>query len=345
MDRTRETPALEDLKDLVRTTRLPNYIRDAFIEHIRNKHVRGMARLFSESISGPDGDVHLANSDYRLMLGTIRNALGAQDEIDMAVRWKTGLQALGKTMMPSSTNVMDRMVKLMDGIETSATLERKLRDLHRLVEMSYPLGTIVTDPTGGDNAFIPASAGVRVGPAGSNGVLHSLEFTQQDADTVQHHISQYDGNSYVNQNVIGDGDMMAFGKPRGIISFFRQRFSNRFNLDPSSDVGDDHRLPGWLIVARSRGRLAFMLKHVGTKSESEISASVTDASGEMKTAVQSVAETKDGHVLTVRQWHSLERDGAPFLAEPSVRYDFYTGERSVDVPFGKTVRTTADSAQ
>jgi hypothetical protein len=345
MERTRETPALEDLKDLARTTRLPNYMRDAFIEHIRNKHVRGMARLFSESISGPDGDVHLANSDYRLVLATIRNALGAQDEIDMAVRWKNGLETLGATMMPSSANIMDRMVKLMDGTETSATLDRKLRDLHRLVEMSYPLGTIVTDPAGGDNAFIPASSGVRVGPAGSNGVLHSLEFTPEDGDTVQHHVSQYDGNSYVNQNVIGDGGMMAFGKPRGMISFFRQRFSSRFNIDPSSDVGDGHRLPGWLIVARSRGRLAFMLKHVGTKSESELSASMTVSSGETTTVTQASAETKEGHVLTVRQWPRPGKNGVDFFGEPSVRYDFYTGERTANMPFGKTVRTSAESAQ
>ena len=343
MERMIETPAIEDLKELNRTSRLLSFQRDAFIEHIRNKHVRGMARLFSESIAGHDNEIHLANSDYRLMLGAIRNALAAEDDIDLELRWKAGLETLGKTAMPSSSNIMDRMAKLLDGTETSAGLRRKLLDLYRLIEISYPLGTIVTDPAGGENAFLPGSSAVRVGPAKAKGVVHSMEFMPEDGDTVARHVIQDCGNSYIGQSVLIEDAVMAFGKGRGLSSFFRQRFANRFNLDPSVELGDDHRLSGWLIVARSRGRLAFMLKHVGTKSESEISAAMTDASGETKTVVQPLAEQKDGHVLTVRQWPRPERTHAHFVADPEVRYDFYTGERAADRPFGTAVRTPARS--
>lgn len=344
MDRVTEAPAIEELKQLARLCRLQSYSRDAFVEHVRQKQVRGMARLFSESITGLDGEVHLPNADYRLLVGTIRNALGAKDDIDMQRAWNSGVEEARKSIMPSSTVIFDRMDKLMS-VETSAPLDRKLRDLQRLVEISYPLGTIITDPAGGENAFLPGSSAFRIGPARAKGVVHSLEFMPEEDSVIERHVIQDCAHSYVSQTVLANNDLIAVGKTRFIHSFFRQKFANIFHLDASVDIGDDHPMSGWLVAARIRGRVAFMMKHLGTKAQSTTAAASMDASGEVKTVVQSLTEAQDGHILSVRQWGRPERAGAHFVHTPEVQYDFYTGERAINTPFGKTVRTERASTK
>lgn len=302
-------------------------------------------QLFSESICGPDNQIHLSNDDYRLMLGVLRATFDTKDDIDLERAWAAGKDILQQRTHPSARNIVDRMCSLVHDVDVSCPLRKRLEDVYRLIEVSYPLGTIVTDVEGGEDTFLSAAGAIRVNPGSKTGVRSGIEFVPEGRNTIAHYVIDDMEHSYVGQDSIEDGNTSIYGKERRVQQFFRQRFGRTFHVQPTVDIGDDHSLPGWLVAMRCRGRLALMLKHVGTKAYSTEASATMSENGDIKTTTRTRQEVQDGVILSVRQWGTPERSENHFARHPEAVFEFSTGVRAVNEPFGKAVRMPASSAE
>lgn len=342
-----ESPALEELKHVVGLSRLPTFFRDAALEHIRQTGVQKLARLFSHEICGPDGDINLRNADYRLLLGVLRTAQKMNDAIDLRRAWDTGMRSLEARCHPSMQSIISRLRLLTEYSGVKCGPRRRLADVQRLIELSYPLGTILTDPNGGENSFLPANGAIRINPSTKPEVRSSVEMMPDDGETAVHHILWEDETSYAVQNTMGNGTFMTLGKESYLTSFFQQEFNRNLAVTPFSNLGDDHPLPGWILVVRSRDRIAVLLKNLGGLMFNKKSANRSEY-GDVKTMLKTHGEIGNGNIVRVQYWDPPEADeksGSHFKNSPSVTYSFSTGVHAVDEPFGATVRTPTGSSQ
>lgn len=326
------------------------YDRDLLLDAIDLQRLKMRAKAFSVEVMGTDGTVHLTNRDYRLMLGILSSAyerLGKRG-VHPSTVLLSALEAFEERCSPGAEVFVSRIQALLDADllpddAPQCSPRARVRDIIRLLEESYPLGTSMTDPDGGKEAAIPVDRLVHVQSYGT-GVEEQVRLSPVRSKTAVMATVQEDGSAYAARVDVETDGVGRFGRERRFKKFFKQPIGGTLVLQPDVNLGESVH-PGSLIVVRHRNEIILMMKDILSYASYDESP-VSNASGDVAVEVKQSQEIKSAAPLSTVNVFKRQPNGGFDPDRPDVTYEFFNNVDGEAVPsFGKTIRTERSSAQ
>ncbi len=343
-----ESPVFRTLNDVVRRE-FPSalYERDLFLHAINDTRLQMRARNFSRDILGGYGEVRITNRDYRSLLGVLTSSfvLLKDEHARPSNVVMSALETYEKGCEPGADALAGRIQSLMEYAPDNicCSVRRRVRDIIRLLEVSYPLGTSVTDPDGGPDAVIPAERHVSL-HAYVNSVEEQVRMQPIRGKTEISSTQKYKRAILSQRTDLEEGDVARIGRDQTIASFFGVRSEDKLILQPEVDLGSSC-FPGTWLVVRHADHVAVMIKNVlcyaGPKS-----ADTSVAEGDLAVKTRSSHAIDREYPVSVLSIAKRDEHGGFDPEHPDVRYEFFdVSDKSPMAPFGKTVRKERASAQ
>lgn len=321
------------------------YERDLVIEAIYDVRLRMRACAFSHQIMGKNGEIHLANHDYRLLLGLLSSTFerSKNKKIPPKTLLLPALQQFEAQCQPGAQVLVERITSLLtyesDGITCSS--RTKLRDVIRLLELSYPLGTSMTDPHGGKNMMLPTDSLL---------CIKSREKKVKNREIVEDKVrlhpvqrgtailstSQELGMAYAVRTDLENDNVARAGPDWQFKKFFNRPLSRTLVLQPEVHLGVS-LFPGTIVIVRLSDRIVIMMKNVLSYATHQEQL-VDDENGNVNNA------NTPTHLSSVTVCHRDDSDGFD-PNYPDVQYLFYDREQAKgwDSAFGSTIRSKLKS--
>lgn len=321
--------------------------RDLMIDAIRDARMKTRVRAFSHQILGNDGTVYLTNRDYRLMLGVLASAYERLDAVDADVEriLDDVLETIWNGCSRGAEVYVERVESMFEMETTGDDGENcpartRVKNVIEFLERSYPLGTCLTDPEGGNDASISVDRELRV-RAYNERVAGEIRIKQGGGNSIVLSTMK-DGTLIPMRNNL-EGDVLAtVGRDQRYGSFFGQKFKPRIVLEPNISL--KHTVfPGNVVIARQAGFITLMMKDVLVHSRPFRERTVSDGEGNVAVEVRQV--TDQSLPLSVVSINGSQPNGT-FGSLPEVQYSFYRSapEDPSSSKFGATVRTERASA-
>ncbi len=338
-----ETPVFRRLNELVRRE-LPFalYERDLFLGMIDNKKLQMRARTFSRDVMGGDGAIHLSNHDYRLLLGVLASSfvlLKDKKNVPADVIL-SALETYESGCQPGADALSARIQSLVefDHEDIRCSVRRRVRDIIRLLEVSYPLGTSITDPDGGDEVMVRADRQIRT-HSFIDSVEEHIRMTPVRSATEIASTNQRGRSILAVRTGLEENSIARAGRDQRYGSFFGIPNEAGLTLQPEIDLGASC-FPGTLVIARQSGHIAVMVKNVlcyASPAEDE-SQSATEGGVAVKTKPASSTQ-RDEFSVTTLCISKPDQNGGHDPEHPDLTYDFYdVSDTAPMTAFGKTVR-------
>lgn len=323
------------------------YERDLVIHAIQDTRLQMRASVFSHDIMGDNGEIHLTNRDYRQLLGLLSSVFerASNKNISPVTLLLPALQEFEGRCQPGARFLVDRIRSLVEYEfnRIKCSFRRRIRDVIRLLELSYPLGTSMTDPNGGkDHLFVPAKDLLCI-ESRAEGSQDQVRMYPVRNGTAVLSVSQELRTAYAVRTDLKRDDVARAGPDRQFKSFFNQPLRNTVVLQPDVHLGQS-LFPGTIVIVRLSDRIAIMMKDVLSYASPQEQL-CDDENGNTDAAMVEIGAPSAPCFLSSVTVSRRGESGGFDPSHPDRRYLFYDREkkRGWNSAFGSTTRYEQES--